>query len=152
MTFPHVALIDGPLQWLFRKDAEGRSLHGVISAARAWVGRPKEECLALFEGQVRSLFPAARDAQLERGVVVVEKRATFSPLPGVDRHRPPQAPPADGIGNLFLAGDYTLTGWPATMEGAVRSGYLAADAVLRRNASFIVPDLRTQWPSRVLRG
>lgn len=152
MAFPHVALIEGPLQWLFRKDAEGRSLHGVISAARAWVARPKDECLALFESQVRSLFPAARDAKLERGVVVVEKRATFSPLPGVDRHRPAQAPPPGGIQNFFLAGDYTRTGWPATMEGAVRSGYRAADAILRRETSFVVPDLPAQWPSRLLRG
>ena len=150
MTFPHVALIEGPLQWLFRKDGEGKALHGVISAARAWVGRPKDECLALFEAQVRSLFPAARDAKLERGVVVIEKRATFSPLPGVDRFRPPQAPPPGGIHNLYLAGDYTLTGWPATMEGAVRSGYLAAEAILRR--PVLVPDLPVQWPSRVLRG
>jgi zeta-carotene desaturase len=160
MTFPHAALIEGPLQWLFRKDAEGRVLHGVISAARDWVGRPKEECLALFEKQVRSLFPAAREAKLERGVVVIEKRATFSPLPGVDQHRPGQVPPEGGVENLFLAGDYTLSGWPATMEGAVRSGYLAADAVLRRmtphaaksSSSFVVPDLPIQWPSRLLRG
>jgi uncharacterized protein with NAD-binding domain and iron-sulfur cluster len=106
---------------------------------------------------MRSLFPAARDAKLLRGVVVVEKRATFSPLPGVDRLRPDQAPPsAGGIANLFLAGDYTRTGWPATMEGAVRSGYLAADAVLRRvmqqviRESFVVPDLPRQWPSKLL--
>jgi zeta-carotene desaturase len=160
MSFPHVALIEGPLQWLFRKDAEGRALHGVISAARDWVGKPKDESLALFERQVRSLFPAAREAKLERGVVVVEKRATFSPLPGVDRLRPEQAPPASGGGpaNVFLAGDYTQTGWPATMEGAVRSGYLAADALVRQHAgaagrpSPLVPDLPVQWPSRLLRG
>jgi zeta-carotene desaturase len=161
MPFPHAALIEGPLQWLFRKDLEGRALHGVISAARAWVGRPKDECLALFEGQVRSLFPRARDANLVRGVVVIEKRATFSPLPGVDRIRPNQAPnlpDADATmpRNLFIAGDYTRSGWPATMEGAVRSGYLAADAVLQRVAtvrpSFVVRDLPVQWPSRLLRG
>jgi squalene-associated FAD-dependent desaturase len=161
MSYPHVALIEGPLQWLFRKDAEGRAMHGVISAARDWVGRPKDESLAQFERQVRSLFPAAREAKLERGVVVVEKRATFSPLPGVDRIRPDQAPPASGGGlaNVFLAGDYTQTGWPATMEGAVRSGYLAADALLRRSGvagdgrpSLLVPDLPVQWPSRLLRG
>jgi zeta-carotene desaturase len=155
MSFPHAALIEGPLQWLFRKDHEGKVLHGVISAAREWVGRPKEECLALFEKQVRSLFPSAREAKLARGVVVIEKRATFSPVPGVDRHRPDQAPPAGGIENLYLAGDYTRTGWPATMEGAVRSGYLAAEALLRRVganvSSFIVPDLPVQWPSRLLR-
>jgi zeta-carotene desaturase len=64
----------------------------------------------------------------------------------VDKLRPTQAPPAGGIAGLFLAGDYTLTGWPATMEGAVRSGYLAAEAIC--GAKFLVPDLPRQWPSR----
>src|SRR5437773_1274853 len=79
-----------------------------------------------------------------------------SPLPGVERFRPQQAPPPDGIENLYLAGDYTRTGWPATMEGAVRSGYLAADAVLARlspgetHRSFLVDDLPAQWPARLL--
>jgi uncharacterized protein with NAD-binding domain and iron-sulfur cluster len=148
----HAALLAGPLQWVFRKDETGRSLHGVISAARAWVDKPKEEMLRQFEGQVRQTLPAARDAKLERGVVVIEKRATFSPAPGVDRCRPSQAPPPGGISNLFLAGDYTLTGWPATMEGAVRSGYLAADAVLSRppSQSFLIGDLPAQWPARLL--
>jgi uncharacterized protein with NAD-binding domain and iron-sulfur cluster len=123
------------------------------------VDRPKDAMLNQFEDQVRATLPAARDATLERGVVVIEKRATFAPSPGVDRHRPAQAPAvaAGGIPNLFLAGDYTRTGWPATMEGAVRSGYLAAEAVLTRvpvasarRASFLVADLPTQWPSRLL--
>jgi uncharacterized protein with NAD-binding domain and iron-sulfur cluster len=75
-------------------------------------------------------LPLARDAKLERGVVVIEKRATFSPTPGVDRFRPGQPPPPGGVPNLFLAGDYTQTGWPATMEGAVRSGHAAAREAL----------------------
>jgi uncharacterized protein with NAD-binding domain and iron-sulfur cluster len=153
MTDSHAALIQGPLQWLFRKDAEGRALHGVISAARDWVGRSKDECLKLFEQQVRSVLPGAAGAKLERGVIVIEKRATFSPKPGVDRLRPSQAPSANGIQNLYLAGDYTLTGWPATMEGAVRSGYLAAEGILRQigaGRSLLVADLAAQWPARAL--
>lgn len=166
LAHPHVALFDGPLQWLFRKDDGGRSLHGVISAARDWVGKPHDECLTLFERQVRATLPAARDAKLLRGVVVVEKRATFAPTPGVDAIRPAQAPPPGGIGNLYLAGDYTRTGWPATMEGAVRAGYMAAEAVSRQAskrgsgggtagtedralAQFVVPDLPVQWPARL---
>ncbi|MGN6368669.1 MAG: hydroxysqualene dehydroxylase HpnE [Phycisphaerae bacterium] len=149
MTEEAAALIEGPLQWLFRKDAEGRVLHGVISAAREWTAVPKEEALRQFEAQVRSLFPAAREATLERGVIVIEKRATFSPLPGTDRLRPWQAPPADGIENLYLAGDYTKTDWPATMEGAVRSGYLAAEAVLHQ-PQVRVADLPIQWPARLM--
>ena len=148
MSYPHLALIEGPLQWLFRKDSEGRALHGVISAARDWVGRPRDQCLAVFERQVRSLFPAARDAKLQRGVIVIEKRATFSPLPGSDRFRPSESPCPGDAENLYLAGDYTRTGWPATMEGAVRSGYLAAGAIAGRN--FLVPDLPSQWPARLL--
>jgi squalene-associated FAD-dependent desaturase len=157
LSTSHVAFMQGPLQWLFRKDREGRSLHGVISAARKWVNKPKEECLALFEEQVRQTFPAARDAKLLRGTIVIEKRATFSPRPGIDDIRPSQSPPANGIENLYLAGDYTQTGWPATMEGAVRSGYLAADAVATRfnlslpsSGSFLVEDLPAQWPARLL--
>ncbi len=148
LTQSHAALIEGPLQWLFRKDHAGKSVHGVISAAREWVDVPKEECLRQFEAQVRLQFPASREATLERGVVVVEKRATFAPTPGVDRLRPHQAPPAGAVKNLYLAGDYTRTGWPATMEGAVRSGYLAAEAV--SGTRFLIDDLPVQWPMRML--
>lgn len=154
MAESHAALIEGPLQWLFRKDAEGRVLHGVISAARNWANKPKEECLQAFERQVLSLFPAAHGARLLRGVIVVEKRATFSPFPGVDRWRPAQSPPPGGAVNLFLAGDYTKTDWPATMEGAVRSGYMAAEAAAEslsaQRRRFVVDDLPVQWPARWL--
>jgi uncharacterized protein with NAD-binding domain and iron-sulfur cluster len=145
----HAALMRGPLQWVFRKDVEGKAVHGVISAARSFVDRSKDQMLAEFERQVRETFALARDAKLIRGVIVIEKRATFSPTPRIDRIRPPQAPgPNGGIRNLYLAGDYTRTGWPATMEGAVRSGYLAAGAIAGR--SFLVPDLPIEWPARFL--
>ena len=150
----HAALLEGPLQWVFRKDPSGRALHGVISAARQWTQIDSRRALDIFADQLRRLLPAAQHARLERGLVLVQKRATFSPLPGVDRWRPTQAPPADGIANLFLAGDYTRTEWPATMEGAVRSGYLAAERVLealgRPPGRFLKPDLTRQWPARLL--
>ena len=159
MAQSHAVLLEGPLQWVFRKDRAGRVLHGVISAAREWADRSREECLGAFESQIRRLLPAAREAKLERGLVVVEKRATFSPVPGVDRWRPMQTPPPGGIGNLFLAGDYTRTDWPATMEGAVRSGYLAAEGVAEKlgenhgsGARFLVDGLVAQWPWRLLTG
>jgi hydroxysqualene dehydroxylase len=157
LSTSHLALVDGPLQWLFRKDEQGMQVHGVISAARQWLSVPREEALKQFEAQVRTALPSVHGATLKRGVVVIEKRATFSPFPGVDNCRPTQAPADGAIGNLFLAGDYTQTGWPATMEGAVRSGYLAADAVLRwlnparEHASFLVDDLKPQWPARLVR-
>jgi zeta-carotene desaturase len=146
----HAALIEGPLQWIFRKDSTGRSVHGVISAAREWVEVPKEKCLDAFAAQIRSVFPGACEAKLERGIIVIEKRATFSPVPGSDRLRPSQQ---TEIVNLYLAGDYTRTGWPATMEGAVRSGYLAAEAICARYGQkrrFLQPDLPSEWPGRLL--
>jgi len=149
MIESHAALMRGPLQWVFRKDLAGKALHGVISAARTFVDRSKDEMLGEFERQVRETFAEARDAKLLRGVIVIEKRATFSPTPGIDRIRPTQvAAKEGGISNLYLAGDYTQTGWPATMEGAVRSGYLAAQAIAGR--SFLVDDLPIEWPARFL--
>jgi len=148
---PHAALMNGPLQWLFNKPhGDGSAVHGVISAARNWLSVPKEKCLELFTEQICRTIPEARNAKLLRGVIVIEKRATFSPLPGIDRSRPMQGPPAGGIENLYLAGDFTRTGWPATMEGAVRSGYLAAEALLDSPGQFFVDDLPQQWPARLL--
>ena len=79
--------------------------------------------------ELAHLFPRAAAANVLRARVVTEHAATFSAVPGVDRWRPPQASP---VGNMAVAGDWTATGWPATMEGAVRSGYLAAEAILAR--------------------
>jgi uncharacterized protein with NAD-binding domain and iron-sulfur cluster len=84
--------------------------------------------------------------------VVTEHGATFAVRPGVDAHRPPQRTPVEG---LFIAGDWTSTGWPATMEGAVRSGYLAAEGVLQdlgRPARLVQPDLKPGLLARWLLG
>ena len=95
---------------------------------------------------------AIREAALVKGTVVKEMCATFSPAPGSDRWRPEQRSPLAG---LFLAGDWTATGWPSTMEGAVRSGYLAAEAILADAGAprkILQPDLRPEglsgWWSR----
>lgn len=157
MHLPHAALIDGPLQWLFRKDARGTNIHGVISAAREWVDTPHDHCASLFEHQLQKIFRMP-DARLVKYRIIVEKRATFSPAAGIDQFRPSQAPPAAGIENFFLAGDYTRTGWPATMEGAVRSGYLAAGALLASLPNFanvLMPlpaDLPFEFSARCLSG
>lgn len=151
ISTPHAALISGQLQWLFRKPgSDGRAVHGVISAARDYLSRDTAECAQLFAGEIRQVFPQATDAKLLRSSIIIEKRATFSPAPGIDRHRPGQSPPEGGIQNLYLTGDYTRTGWPATMEGAVRSGYLAAEGVLGKPGAFVVADLPMQWPARFL--
>jgi len=76
-----------------------------------------------------------------KATVIKEAAATFSPEPGVDRYRPKQQ---TSVPHLFLAGDWTATGWPATMEGAVRSGYLAAEVLLHAEGThraFLQPDL-----------
>jgi uncharacterized protein with NAD-binding domain and iron-sulfur cluster len=91
--------------------------------------------------ELRQLFRPLIDARLLRARVVTEHAATFSAAPGVDRWRPAQASPVE---NLFVAGDWTNTGWPATMEGAVRSGFLAAEALLARVGrpeTLVQPDL-----------
>jgi uncharacterized protein with NAD-binding domain and iron-sulfur cluster len=101
----------------------------------------QEEVRRRIQDEVEQLFPIGRQATLVRARVVTEHAATFSAVPGVDAWRPSQQSPFD---NLFLAGDWTATGWPATMEGAVRSGYLAAEALLRRLGRperLVQPDL-----------
>ncbi|MCC7146418.1 MAG: FAD-dependent oxidoreductase [Phycisphaeraceae bacterium] len=104
-------------------------LHGVISAAHQWVDVPAEEITRMAVAEIQKAFPAARSARLRHARVIKEKRATFSAQPGIDSLRPPATGP---VANLVLAGDWCQTGWPATMEGAVRSGYAAAEAILKQ--------------------
>ena len=77
------------------------------------------------------MFPAARDAKVLRSVVVKQRNATFRCVPGVNDLRPASVTP---ISNLFLAGEWTDTGWPSTMESAVRSGYNVAHAIVSADA------------------
>ena len=81
-------------------------------------------------------MPYAREARLEKAHVIKELRATFSAAPGTEALRPPAETERP---DLFLAGDWTRSGWPATMEGAVRSGYLAAEGVARASGSGAIP-------------
>jgi squalene-associated FAD-dependent desaturase len=139
MTLPHAVLIDCLGQWVFNRGQN--YVQVVVSAARPFRGLGNDEIQRRIVAELRSLFPDVGNATLLRGRVVTEHAATFSVVPGVDRWRPGQQTP---IQNLFVAGDWTATGWPATMEGAVRSGYLAAEAVLRRfesTATVLQPDL-----------
>ncbi len=131
-ALPHVVLIDCVGQWVFNRGATSAGEHYlqvVVSAARQFRGLGREEIERRVIDELRRLFPALASAELLRAKVVTEHAATFSAVPGVDRWRPVQASP---VTNLFVAGDWTRTGWPATMEGAVRSGYLAAEALLER--------------------
>ena len=137
---PHATLLDRTLQWMFNK-SEGRYLQLVVSASRELSARSRGEIIALALAELAEFFPLVRQAKLEKAHVIKEMRATFSAAPRTDELRPPAA---TGRPDLFLAGDWTRSGWPGTMEGAVRSGYLAAEAVARANgcpASFLLPDI-----------
>jgi uncharacterized protein with NAD-binding domain and iron-sulfur cluster len=97
---------------------------------------------------LQQIFPEATTARLIKATVVKETAATFSPRPGADRWRPSQR---TSLSNFFLAGDWTATGWPATMEGAVRSGYLAAEAILSACGDpkrLLKPDLPAEGLAR----
>lgn len=161
MSEPFISLLDTTTQWIFNKSALYAGSNGansdvssaqnasspqylqlVISASYDLLQKPRQEIVDLCLQEVRHALPAARQANLLKSTVIKESAATFSPQPGVDRWRPMQE---TRIAGLFLAGDWTATGWPATMEGAVRSGYLAAEAVLRNAGTprqFLQPDLK----------
>jgi squalene-associated FAD-dependent desaturase len=137
---PHATLLDRTIQWMFNKDS-GKHIQLVVSASRTLTEMPRGEVIALALRELKEFFPQAGVAQLERAHVVKEVRATFSAAPGLESLRPQNK---TKFPNLFLAGDWTRSGWPATMEGAVRSGYLAAEAVLASagvEKKFLKPDL-----------
>ncbi len=144
LDLPHAVLVDSLSQWVFNRGevAPGEFyLQVVVSAARPLRGLGRDEVQRRVAEELAGIFPAVGRARLVRAKVVTEHTATFSAVPGVDRWRPPQGTP---VPNLVLAGDWTATGWPATMEGAVRSGYLAAEAVLAqagRPERLVRPDL-----------
>ena len=139
-----LAIVDSPLQWVFNKgpilEASGTfgsssvgGQHICISASAAWeyIDRTREEISDEFIREMAEVFPAARDAKVLRSVVVKQRNATFRCVPGVNDLRPASVTP---ISNLFLAGEWTDTGWPSTMESAVRSGYNVAHAIVSADA------------------
>ena len=142
---PHAVLVGRLGQWVFTKGHCGAGVppaqpaagetpapqhycQVVISASHRLADRTADEWLAAVCRELREIWPAAREARLLHHRVVTQPSAAFSVQPGIERLRPPQQTPLE---NLFLAGDWTSTGWPATMEGAVRSGGLAVDSLLR---------------------
>jgi squalene-associated FAD-dependent desaturase len=157
MSEPFLTLLDSTTQWVFNKtelsgaaaENGGQYLQLVISASYGLASRSRQEIIAMCLAELRGVLPATREAALVKGTVVKEMSATFSPAPGSDRWRPAQKSPLAG---LFLAGDWTLTGWPSTMEGAVRSGYLAAEAILSEAGTprkFLQPDLPAEGLARL---
>ena len=139
-TLPHATLLDRTMQWMFNKDS-GRYLQLVVSASRDLTNLSRNEIIDIAVGDLRLYFPRVREANLVKAHVIKEQRATFSAAPETESLRPT---PEAGLPKVFLAGDWTRSGWPATMEGAVRSGYLAAEAVAQaagKPARFLVPDI-----------
>ena len=120
----------------------GSYIELVVSSSKTLIDKSRAEIVELALKEVREFFPGAREANLVKSTVIKEVNATYSPRPGIDAHRPSAITPWP---HVFLAGDWTATGWPATMEGAVRSGYLAGEALARatgmKSSHFISPDL-----------
>ncbi|WP_197355528.1 hydroxysqualene dehydroxylase HpnE, partial [Streptomyces clavuligerus] len=130
---PFFAAIGSPVQWVFdRTEAagltEGQYLALSQSAAEDEIDTPVAELRERYLPELERLLPPARNAGVRDFFVTRERTATFAPAPGVGRLRPGAHTRAPG---LYLAGAWTATGWPATMEGAVRSGFTAAGAALR---------------------
>ncbi len=166
MDLSHAVLVGRLTQWAFAKNcglhvesairnpqsAIG-SMHYyqvVISASRNLAGRNRDDVLAEVLGDLNAVFPPSRAAKLLRWQMVTDQEAVFSVRPGLSQIRPAQR---TSVPNLFLAGDWTATLWPATMEGAVRSGYLAAEALLAslgRRQQIVTPDLPRGWLARFL--
>ncbi len=132
---PHAALLDRNMQWFFNK-GDGKYLQLVVSASKQLLEMGRPEIIELAVKELADFLPAVKTASLVKAHVVKEVRATFSALPGLEQSRPLAATKWP---NVFLSGDWTRSGWPATMEGAVRSGYLAAEAVSGKR--FLIPDI-----------
>jgi squalene-associated FAD-dependent desaturase len=159
MSEPFLTLLDHTTQWVFNKSElsgngdsgqkqGGQYLQLVISASYELVSKSRQEIIDLCLRELADVLPRTRDAKLVKATVIKEVNATFSPAVGVDRYRPGQQ---SAVKNLILAGDWTQTGWPSTMEGAVRSGYLGAEAVLTglgKAAQFLQPDLAFEGLSK----
>jgi squalene-associated FAD-dependent desaturase len=153
----HAVLLDRTIQWMFNKSRllgrvqdSGSYLELVVSSSKTLVEKSRQEIIELSLRELAEFFPGVRNACLVKATVIKEVHATYSPKPGVDQYRPGHG---TAWPRVFLAGDWTATAWPATMEGAVRSGYMAGEALARssgRSAQFLVPDLPATGIMRLL--
>lgn len=147
----HAVLLERTIQWMFHKSrihgqgGQGSYVELVISSSKCLVNRSRQEILDVALKELAEFFPKVSEAEVVKATVIKEVHATYAPLPGADAYRPGQR---TAWPKIFLAGDYTQTGWPATMEGAVRSGYMAAEAIAGRK--FLVPDLEARGLMRLL--
>jgi squalene-associated FAD-dependent desaturase len=134
MDTPFIGLTGRTVQWIFdKRQVFGEAfshLSLVVSAAEVVARLSRDELVDLAAREIREALPAARDASLVRATVIREKQATFSLSPG----QPPRPANRTAVRGLVLAGDWTDTGLPATIEGAVSSGHTAARAILEGRA------------------
>jgi zeta-carotene desaturase len=149
---PNAVLLDSTYEWMYNVSKlqpgqhAGHYLELVVSNSKMLVPMARQAVLDDAVRELARFFPLVTQATLLKAAVVKEVRATFCVPPGIDRQRPGPLSPWPGI---YLAGDWTATGWPATMEGAVRSGYLAAEAIDPTHR-FLVPDLPATGLMRLL--
>lgn len=155
---PHAVLLDREIHWMYNKGrlqpwrkVKGSYLELVQSASREFAARPREQAIEQAVSELTEFFPLVREAKLEKAALVKEVRATFGVPPGIDAFRPKstQSP----WPNSFLAGDWTATGWPSTMESAARSGHLAAEALcaaISAPEKFLASDLRPRGLMRLV--
>jgi squalene-associated FAD-dependent desaturase len=144
-SLDHAVLLDTRIQWMFHKSrirradpARGSYIELVISASWPELDLSREQILSSALREVELFFPGIREATLLKSAVLKEARATFSVTPGLDQFRPAQT---TAHPNLYLAGDWTATDWPSTMEGAARSGRLAAGTLTGNRTRFLSPEL-----------
>jgi zeta-carotene desaturase len=156
-TLDHAVLLDREIHWLYNKSriqpwrkTNGSYVELVVSASRAFAALERKDAIALAVGELAEFFPTAAEAKLEKAALVKEMRATFGVPPGIDAVRPASKSPWP---NCFLAGDWTATGWPSTMESAARSGHLAAEAICKiigEPKAILNPDLKPKGLMRVI--
>jgi len=152
----HAALLDTQYEWIFHKSRirganpeNGSYVELVIGAANEYLKMERAELIQRALRELKLFFPEMDKCKLVKSAVLKEARATFSTTPGLDMYRPCAQTTWAG---LYLAGDWTRTEWPSTMESAARSGYLAAEAVCRaagRNESILQPDVPASGLMRV---
>ncbi len=153
----HAVLLDRELHWMYNKGrlqpwrkVNGSYLELVVSASKKFAELPRERAIDQAVKELAEFFPEVSTARLEKAALVKEIRATFGVPPGIDEARPFVASPWP---NCFLAGDWTATGWPSTMESAARSGHIASEALCEitgEKRAFLVPDLKPQGLMRLL--
>ena len=151
----HAVLLDREIHWMYNQSRlqTGRGGHYVelvVSATRAFAALPRDEAIAQAVSELAEFFPLVKEAKLEKVALIKEVRATFGVHPGIDAARPTAISPWE---NCFLAGDWTATGWPSTMESSARSGHLAAEALCRADGKaqrFLDPELKPRGLMRFL--